>query len=324
MDEESEATTKPSKQNPPTLTQDRAAFLERDLPHLFDDVGIDATAYADAVDFTDPVTRYSSLQGYLFNIKALKSVFSPTFTLRGVRQTGPRELTTRWTMKMEVASLPAAVRPRLAFTGTSIMRVDSNGKFCAHADTWDALPPDAQAYFSWKGAGHVVGQLTSVARAAGGAAEAKGELLRKEEYEVREYPSLSVVSTRGAGYTAFKTLADWITENKVAMTTPVLSGGGAMRFVLPPGVDATAGADNVKIETVPGGPYAVRAFSGFATDGRAAREEAALRAALAADGLRVAPGAGALLAVFNGPDTVLPPARLNEVWLPLAEFDLWQ
>jgi hypothetical protein len=128
--------------SPPPLSppfQDRAAFLASDLPHLFDDVGIDTSAYAAKVEFTDPITRYASLQGYLFNIAALRAVFKPTFVLRGVRQTGPRELTTRWTMGMEVGAVPGPLRPRLAFTGTSIMRVDDDGKFCSHEDTWDAL-----------------------------------------------------------------------------------------------------------------------------------------------------------------------------------------
>ena len=43
---------------------------------------------------------------------------------------------------------------------------------------------------------------------------------------MREYPSLTVIATTaggGAGYQAFKTLADAITSNDIAMTTPVLS-----------------------------------------------------------------------------------------------------
>lgn len=133
-----------------------AAFLRDDLPHLFDDQGIDASKYdekvgrvagepaphalppcqaragsgsaglpaghqlamrscavacpignltADAatilgrcaqVVFEDPITYYSSIQGYLFNIAFLKKVFQPTFVLHDVRRTGPLELTTRW------------------------------------------------------------------------------------------------------------------------------------------------------------------------------------------------------------------------------------
>lgn len=153
---------------------------------------------------------------------------------------------------------------------------------------------------------------------------------------MREYPSLTVIATTaggGAGYQAFKTLADAITANDIAMTTPVLSdvrgagggaGGGAMRFVLPPGTAPPPPTPGVSVDTIPGGPYATASFTGFATDAAAARAEAALRRDVAAAGLKVAPDAKALLAVYNGPDTLLPPLRLNEVWLPLAEFDVWQ
>ena len=41
--------------------------------------------------------------GYLFNIQFLRRVFNPTFTLHDLRQTGPNDITTRWTMCMEFA-----------------------------------------------------------------------------------------------------------------------------------------------------------------------------------------------------------------------------
>ena len=49
--------------------------------------------------------------GYLFNIQFLRRVFNPTFTLHDLRQTGPHDITTRWTMRMEFAltrSAPAS------------------------------------------------------------------------------------------------------------------------------------------------------------------------------------------------------------------------
>jgi hypothetical protein len=48
--------------------------LREDLSHLFDDRGIDASAYDSVVEFRDPITNYSSLQGYLFNIQMLRRV----------------------------------------------------------------------------------------------------------------------------------------------------------------------------------------------------------------------------------------------------------
>ena len=38
-------------------------FLRADLPHLFDDQGIDETAYDDNVAFIDPITKYDNVKG---------------------------------------------------------------------------------------------------------------------------------------------------------------------------------------------------------------------------------------------------------------------
>lgn len=38
-------------------------FLRGDLKHLFDDQGIDQSAYDDKVNFEDPITRYSTVKG---------------------------------------------------------------------------------------------------------------------------------------------------------------------------------------------------------------------------------------------------------------------
>jgi hypothetical protein len=61
--------------------QERVEFLRADLEHLFDDVGIDASAYDTVVEFKDPITRYSSLQGYLFNIQMLRRVSASFFAI---------------------------------------------------------------------------------------------------------------------------------------------------------------------------------------------------------------------------------------------------
>ena len=53
-----------------------ATFLEEDLTHLFDERGIDKSVYADNVKFEDPITKYSSIDGYLLNINMLKNLFS--------------------------------------------------------------------------------------------------------------------------------------------------------------------------------------------------------------------------------------------------------
>ena len=61
-------------------------FLYEDLPHLFDDQGIDPTAYDESVKFRDPITKHDSIAGYLFNISLLKNVFRPEFFLHWVKQ----------------------------------------------------------------------------------------------------------------------------------------------------------------------------------------------------------------------------------------------
>jgi hypothetical protein len=42
--------------------QAKLEFLREDLQHLFDDQGIDGSAYDDQVDFRDPITKYSDAQ----------------------------------------------------------------------------------------------------------------------------------------------------------------------------------------------------------------------------------------------------------------------
>lgn len=41
--------------------------------------------------------------GYLANISFLRIALSPKFHLHDIRRTGPLELTTRWTMDMELS-----------------------------------------------------------------------------------------------------------------------------------------------------------------------------------------------------------------------------
>ena len=94
------------------LMTEMAVFLAEDLTHLFDDQGIDARRYEERMAFEDPLTRYDTLSGYLFNIQMLRRVFAPTFQLHDVKRTGELELTTRWTMGMRLAANPLQVRPQ--------------------------------------------------------------------------------------------------------------------------------------------------------------------------------------------------------------------
>jgi hypothetical protein len=113
----------------------------------------------------DPITRYTTLDGYLFNIQMLRRVFAPSFLLHSVTRTGPlqarsrhafarmhartharmhaalrnfcgAQLTTRWTMAMKVAVNPLAAlwSPELLFTGVSILGVNpDSGRLCRQA-----------------------------------------------------------------------------------------------------------------------------------------------------------------------------------------------
>lgn len=57
--------------------QEKIQFLREDLKHLFDERGIDASAYEAQVDFVDPMTKYTTIDGYMKNISFLKKVIAP-------------------------------------------------------------------------------------------------------------------------------------------------------------------------------------------------------------------------------------------------------
>lgn len=76
-------------ETPPTSTVDMeqlVGFLYKDLPHLFDDQGIDPKAYDERVKFRDPITKHDTISGYLFNISLLKNLFTPDFRLHWAKQ----------------------------------------------------------------------------------------------------------------------------------------------------------------------------------------------------------------------------------------------
>lgn len=154
-----------------------------------------------------------------------------------------------------------------------------------------------------------------------------------EKIELRRYEAFQVASTPSTGGAGFTTLAAYLfgeNEEKevLAMTMPVLTeraggAGGTTKFVLPASAAAApptplAGAA-VALERVPARLVAVRTFPGLATAGEVARQEAALRAALAGAGVAVAGDAAAVLE-YNAPLT-LPWRRRNELALVVAEGD---
>uniref|UniRef100_A0ACD5WTI6 Uncharacterized protein n=1 Tax=Avena sativa TaxID=4498 RepID=A0ACD5WTI6_AVESA len=212
---------------PPAEAQRLVEFLKDDLPHLFDDVGIDRSAYDDRVRFRDPITRYDDIDGYLANINLLKAIFRPDFYLHDAKQTGPYEITTRWTMVMKFSLLPW--KPELIFTGLSIMGVNpQNLKFCSHVDIWDSIQNNE--YFSFEGLVEVFKQLRYYKTPD---IETPSYLVLKKtaNYEVRRYPQFSVVQAKAeklTGSSGFNNVTGYIfgknaSSEKIPMTTPVFT-----------------------------------------------------------------------------------------------------
>ncbi|CAG9465527.1 unnamed protein product [Pedinophyceae sp. YPF-701] len=322
--------------------EEMAEFLRKDLVHLFDDVGIDRSMYSDKVEFRDPLTKYGSISGYLANIKMLGVLFRPQFFLHDVRRTGEYELTTRWTMSMKLWWSPLPFwRPSMEFTGESFMTVDpEEWKFNRHIDIWDSI--QQQEYLSKEAFQDLVAQLGTFFKVPDLETPQYMLLRRAADYEVRRYEPYSVAEYAPATADrrgSFQSLARYIfggnaRGEKMAMTTPVFTEpAGRMQFVmgstywgrsaeLPPPLDGA-----VATRDVPGGVYAVRRFSGRSDPDLVRVQHGQLRAAIQRDGLKAEPATegdpGFVLAQYNEPST--PDwQRLNEVLVPLSEFDIWE
>ena len=167
------------------------------------------------------------------------------------------------------------------------------------------------------------------------------------DYQIREYPALTVAETvveggrREALDGGFRTLADYIFAKsrdgeKLEMTVPVmqdshnpmasdpplfdddLEGAWRTRFVMPDGRSASelpATPDGVQLVELPARKVAVVSFAGRATDELLADQEDRLRGWLARRGESAT--AEAEYAFYNSP--MIPgPLRRNEVWLALS------
>ncbi|PIA65428.1 hypothetical protein AQUCO_00100726v1 [Aquilegia coerulea] len=288
-------------------------FLYDDLPHLFDDQGIDRTMYDEQVKFRDPITKHDTISGYLFNIDLLKKLFQPDFQLHYVKQTGPYEITTRWTMVMKFILLPW--KPELVFTGLSIMCINpKTQKFCSHADLWDSIQNNE--YFSLEGLGDVVKQLR-IYKTPDLESPKYQILKRTATYEVRKYLPFVVVETQGdklSGSKGFNDVAGYIfgknsRAEKIPMTTPVFTQAFddqskiAIQIVLPKEKDLNSLPDpnqeTLGLRTVEGGIAAVLKFSGKPEEDVVREKEKSLRSALIRDGLK--PKEGCMFARYNDP-----------------------
>lgn len=302
-------------QRNPTINVDGLVeFLYKDLPHLFDDQGIDRTMYDDRVRFRDPITKHDTIDGYLFNINLLKLLFRPDFQLHHVKQTGPYEITTRWTMVMKFVLLPW--KPELVFTGTSIMGINPHTqKFCSHVDIWDSIKNND--YFSLEGLWEVFRQLR-IYKTPDLETPKYQILKRNGSYEVRKYDPFVVVETKGdklSGSAGFNDVAGYIfgknsSSEKIPMTTPVFTRADdtelstiSIQIVLPSEKTLDSLPDpaeeEVQLRKVEGGIAAVLKFSGRPTEDIVFEKERFLRAALLRGGLK--PREGCLLARYNDP-----------------------
>ncbi|XP_030550018.1 uncharacterized protein LOC115754957 [Rhodamnia argentea] len=327
-----------AEQSPPKAAVDverLVGFLYDDLPHLFDDQGIDRTAYDERVKFRDPITKHDAISGYLFNIAFLKAVFRLDFQLHWVKQTGPYEITTRWTMVMKVMPLPW--KPELVFTGTSIMGINpETGKFCSHVDYWDSIKKNE--YFSLEGLWDVFRQLRYYKTPE--LQSPKYQILKRmADYEVRKYLPFLVAETSGdklSGSKGFNDIAGYIfgknsKMEKMKMTTPVFTQAFdnelskiSIQFVLPLEKEISSLPDpsqeTISLRQVEGGIAAVLKFRGKPTEDIVLEKERELRSSLIRDGLK--PKTGCLLARYNDPGRTWSFALRNEVLIWLEEFEL--
>ncbi|KHG01498.1 hypothetical protein F383_22765 [Gossypium arboreum] len=294
----------PSK--PTVDVEGLATFLYDDLPHLFDDQGIDRTAY----DEQAPVSI-------------------------ALGQAGPYEITTRWTMVMKFMPLPW--KPELVFTGTSVMGINpNNGKFCSHVDFWDSI--ENNEYFSLEGLWDVFRQLR-VYKTPDLETPRYQILKRTANYEVRKYEPFIVVETIGeklSGSNGFNAVAGYIfgknsTTEKIPMTTPVFTqaldpelSDVSIQIVLPSEKDISSLPDpsqeTVKLRKVEGEVAAALKFSGKPTEDVVREKEKALRSNLMKDGLK--PRMGCMLARYNDPGRTWSFTMRNEVLIWLEEFSL--
>ncbi|OIT22782.1 PREDICTED: uncharacterized protein LOC109217134 isoform X1 [Nicotiana attenuata] len=327
------------KQSPtkkPTVDMNQLVeFLYEDLPHLFDDQGIDRKAYDDYVKFRDPITKHDSIDGYLFNIAMLKQLFKPDFQLHWAKQTGPYEITTRWTMVMKFILLPW--KPELVFTGTSVMGVNpETNKFNSHVDYWDSIKNNE--YFSLEGLLEVIKQLR-IYKTPDLETPSYQILRRTTTYEVRKYDTFIVVETEGdnlAGNRGFNDVAGYIfgknaATEKIPMTTPVFTQAFdaekskvSIQIVLPSDKSLNSlpapNQEGISLRKTEGGIAAALKFSGKPTDDIVREKEKQLRSSLIKDGLK--PQSGCMLARYNDPGRTWKFIMRNEVLIWLEDFKL--
>lgn len=321
--------------------QETRDFLRTDLQRLFNSGEITTSRYSRDIRFEDPISKYDSLDGYLLNIRALRTFFHIKFDLHTIDVSAPEEITARWTMSMEFWLLPW--KPTLLFTGRTFYTVNpDNGLVLSHTDVWDAVSNNR--FLSLEALQHVLRMFLEVQLTPSLETPRYSVLRKTRDYEIRQYESYVVAETdmpRGSGPaagTGFTDLAGYIfggnQENaRMEMTTPVFttadpSAGSTstsnikMQFVMEerfrdPQLLPSPKDGRILTKKEDGGYFAVVRFSGWPLDFEVVRNERQLREALHRDGHK--PRKGYRLARYNEP-YVPPFVRRNEVLIELDEF----
>ncbi|XP_071742278.1 uncharacterized protein [Rutidosis leptorrhynchoides] len=292
-------------------------FLYEDLPHVFDDHGLDWTAYEKDIKFQDPITKHDNINGYLFYISLLKLLFSANLQIHWIKQTGDYEITARWTTEMRYYGLPW--KPLLVVTGTSVLGINpENGKFCSHMDYWDSVKNND--YLSFESLVDIMKQMCSYKTPELVTPEYQ-TLKRTTAYEVRNYSPFIVVETQNnklAGSTGYNNEAGYIygehlRKEKIPMTIPVFTQSfdpGNFRISIQivhsskrnlNGLQDSMNRKNITSRrSFQEGFAAVLEFGGKPTEDIVREKENLLRASILSEGLK--PKDGCLLACYYDPD----------------------
>ncbi|XP_044442209.1 uncharacterized protein [Triticum aestivum] len=272
----------------PAEAQRLEEFLKADLPHLFDDVGIDRSAYDDRVRFRDPITRYDDIDGYLANIRLLKVIFRPDFYLHDVKQ-----------------DIWDSIQNNEYFSFEGLVEVFKQLRYYKTPDI------ETPSYLVLKkAANYEVRKYPPFA-----VAEAKGEKLTGSSgfNNVTGYIfGKNASSEKIAMTTPVFTQAsdDKLSDVSIQIALPMNKD---LNSLPAPNTEA------VTLRKVEGGIAAVKIFSGRPEEEIVAKKEKELRSQLLKDGLK--PQQGCMLARYNDPSTK-DFVKRNEVLIWLNDFTL--
>lgn len=292
-------------------------FLHDEMSRVFDEQGIDQTAYDEDMKYRDPITKLHGFRWYLLNMAMLRTLFRGHCHLHWAKQTGEYEITTRWSAVMECNFVQW--RPRLVYTGNSIIRVNpQTNKICSQEDYWDSIKNNS--HFSFEALLDIINQFQI---------DETPQILdyqvlkRTAAYEVRKYHPFVVSETHDhmLSSSIFRPnssmkkipLLDICNQELDAQECRV-----PVRTVIPLQKDLTSLLRNVR--KVEGGFAAVVKLSGKPSEDVVRLKERLLRSNLAKDGLK--PRLGYFLSRCNDHGGTWSFIVSNEVLIWLEDFTL--